>query len=278
MVTRVPAPDWVQLGPSFATLGITPDPFGEEVTWAFAHRWVFRILASPQSGEPMLEAPKVGDDFFDGGAFAYWSALLNLLIYSFGWPRPDRGLRWWCDAGKPLTDPRLQLISEVWGSDGQLDWFAAWLWGTHQVVQTQLFEEVLGYRHDGIPVSVDREWIKGQALAADSAGIPAPVSMGGYDPMHLWPHAKGPLEVKRGELLWLPSEQSYRHATLLLDSMSGWYRALATVGGGLPSLAGGHSWYVDVIVKPVGWLGTFRRSGQTGLWFSGQHRYHLRGV
>ena len=41
--------------------------------------------------------------------------------------------------------------------------------------------------------------------------------------------------------------------------------------------AGHRSWHVDVLCRPVGWLGTYRRSRQSGVWFSGPHRYHQVG-
>lgn len=47
-------------------------------------------------------------------------------------------------------------------------------------------------------------------------------------------------------------------------------------GATLPSLGTG-SWHVDVVVKPMGWLGTFRRSWVTGLWFQGRHLIHAAG-
>ena len=31
-------------------------------------------------------------------------------------------------ADKPLDDPRLRMMAQVGEADGQLDWFAAWLW------------------------------------------------------------------------------------------------------------------------------------------------------
>jgi len=44
----------------------------------------------------------------------------------------------------------------------------------------------------------------------------------------------------------------------------------------LPDL-GERSWHVDVFAKPAGWLGTFRRSRETGLWFQGKHSIHIKG-
>lgn len=278
VITRVPIPAWVELGPSFDALRVTPDPFGEEIAWAFAYRWVFRILASPLSGEPMLEAPKRGDAGY--GAHAYWSALLNLLIYSFGWPRPDRGLRWWYEAGKPITDPRFQLTAELWDQDGQLDWFAAWLWTSQHMLQWQLrFEELVGYKQDETPVRVEPHWLRTQREAASEFGLNTPLGVeGDTDELHLSGHVAGPLQPLRGTARLFRTDPAQRRAVLLLDSMVGWYRALVTEGGTLPELPGVHSWYVDVIVKPVGWLGTFRRSLETGLWFSGRHSDHMRGV
>jgi hypothetical protein len=95
---------------------------------------VFKALASPFTHEPILAAPQRLEA---GSPLAYWSALLNLLIHSFGWARPDRGLRWWYDAGKPTDDPRLQLLSQVWDADRQLDWFAAWLWTTPSIFEAE---------------------------------------------------------------------------------------------------------------------------------------------
>ena len=63
----------------------------------------------------------------------------------------------------------------------------------------------------------------------------------------------------------------------LFDNMIGWYRGLSDAEGYLPKLKN-RSWYIDVFVKPVGWLGTYRRSRVTKLWFSGRHRFHTPGA
>jgi hypothetical protein len=68
-----------------------------------------------------------------------------------------------------------------------------------------------------------------------------------------------------------------RRAVLLLDSMMGWYRALVSETRSLPKPKG-HSWRLEVVVKPVGWLGTYRRSAETGLWFTGRHYVHVQAV
>lgn len=58
--------------------------------------------------------------------------------------------------------------------------------------------------------------------------------------------------------------------------MDAWYSDLMERGDALPT-TGIQSWKVDVFVKPVGFLGTYRKSFDTGLWFTGQHRHHLAG-
>jgi hypothetical protein len=36
-------------------------------------------------------------------------------------------------------------------------------------------------------------------------------------------------------------------------------------------------WRVEVVVEPVGWLGTYQRSPEMGYWYSGTHDLHLVG-
>lgn len=55
-----------------------------------------------------------------------------------------------------------------------------------------------------------------------------------------------------------------------------WYPALLNLDSELP-MRGVHSWKVEVHVDSVGLIGTFRRSAETGLWFSGKHRTHMMG-
>jgi hypothetical protein len=60
--------------------------------------------------------------------------------------------------------------------------------------------------------------------------------------------------------------------------MDAWYFDLADKAVTLPPPGGSHlSWFVDVYVRPVGHLGTYRRSTTTGLWYSGQHGIHMQG-
>jgi hypothetical protein len=140
-----------------------------------------------------------------------------------------------------------------------------------------MLTEVTGYLDTRSGASFDREWIESQRSVAAASGIPAPISDGGSDPLHLSYHCSAPLQEPVGEPVLLRSDLDRRQAVLRLDSMVGWYRALAEQGGTLPELDG-RSWHVDVVVRPVGWLGTYRLSRSSGLWFAGRHRFHTPGA
>jgi hypothetical protein len=84
---------------------------GEQAEWGYAIPQMYRILASPAAGHDLLRAPREGDGHFV--ATAYWSALLHLLTYSFGWIRPERGLLGWHHYGDPTDDTRLQMLAQM---------------------------------------------------------------------------------------------------------------------------------------------------------------------
>lgn len=271
LIERIDSPPWLNAGPR-----VNHEAFyeltGEQAEWGWAIPCLYGVLASPYSNRPFPQRPS---DSSHDLALGYWSALLHLLIYSFGWARPDRGMRWWYDSGKPVDDPRLRLLKDVWDEDGQLDAFVAWLWTTQQLADVDALEAIAGRTIDRASVPTDQEWLNKVTEAAASAGIASPAPYGGWDPLHLSNHCSGPLADVRSTPTLVRSDAEKRRAVLVTDSMVGWYRVLAGVD--LPDL-GDQSWRVDVISKPVGYLGTFRRSRDTGLWFSGKHRFHVRGV
>ncbi len=268
LIERVPLPEWLDGLEATEVQNL----FGEQAEWGFSIPWMSQVLASPRSLRPMLQAPAPGDHL-GPGALAYWSSLLHLLVYGFGWSQPGRGLRWWYEAGKPVDDPRLALISEVWDADGQLDWFAAWLWTTGACCY--LYRPI-GFTEESC-AEVDAGWLERVEGRIAGSRTPSPYG-GGSDPLHLTAHIGGPLQRRvrgRSQLTLHPTGR--RTAAFAVDSMTGWYRALAEDAGSLPGDDAGRSWDVDVVVRPVGWLGTFRRSRSTGLWYAGRHRNHLVG-
>jgi hypothetical protein len=65
-------------------------------------------------------------------------------------------------------------------------------------------------------------------------------------------------------------------AVLIVPGLLGSYAALRTAGSEL-LLVDGRSLRVSVYVQTTGLMGKFRRSRETGLWFSGWERYHSVG-
>ena len=266
--------------------------YGEQLEWGSAIPLVFRALAAPHVPAVMLRLT-------GRTAATYWASLLHLAVYSFGWARPDLALAHWYFSGRPDrdVDDRLALIEAVWVEDGRFEEFLALLlrsggpggwWnvlgepsgrvgGTGIPVVSS--STVLRAAPEDFVASVER-----RVIAADRSDGPdgpegSPL-VGGTDPLHLSSHLDGPLrviDITGGIRDRMVVDRPAGRAVVHLDGMLGWYRALAVLGAELPDL-GGRSWKVDVHVATVGHLGTFRRSRDTGLWFSGRHRYHLWGA
>jgi hypothetical protein len=269
LVTRRPPPQWLRSVVPDAAREAVIAKEGEGPGWGYAIPGLFRTLAAPLTFEPMPALGNPSERHPD--ALGYWAALYHMLIYSLGWARPDRGLRWWYDTGRPTDDPRLALLDQVWRRDGHLEDFALWVCRSTRAIPFHQLGEVTGYRDDGLPVEPHPDWLSGARGGAKS------LFDGGGDVYHLTDHRSAPLAEPRGKPLLLRSGAADRRAVLVVDSMVGWYRALVTETAKLPPLHD-RSWYVDVVVRPVGWLGTYRRSRASGLWFSGRHRHHTPGT
>lgn len=271
LLTRERRPAWTEADRQPAPEVTT----SEDPQWGWAIPMVMRAAAGPAWDARWPAAPDRTDP---DSAYGYWTALHHLLQYSFGWRRPDRGLRWWYDEDHPTDDRRLRLIAGTYLADGQLDWYAAWLWRWHENMRSYhqtVLHGLADAADDGIPIEVDREWLLSQESAAASSGIPDPLS-GGTDPLHLSSHAGGPVENVDAPVQMRRSGRGSRSGVLVCDSAVGWYRALFEEASKLPSISD-HRWRIDVVIKSIGWIGTYRRSPETGLWYVGDHRLHLRG-
>ena len=270
ILNRVPLPE----GPANTSEVDDETAFGEDSRWGFTIPWVYQTLAKPKAGLPMLQAPRRGDEFW-AGAHAYWGSLLHLLIYGFGWTRPDCGLRWWYDAGKPSNDPKLSLLRQVWDADGQLDWFAAWLWvGNNR----SYIRDATGGPNER-RVAVDSAWLRRVERSIEDSGVDAPYGgSGGSDPLHLTMHIDGPMR-RPHHLVGLgdAAVPELFGGTLHLDSMTGWYGVLLENRFTDLFDVTQENEKVEVVVDRVGSLGTFHRSPTTGLWYSGRHSVHLAG-
>ncbi|MBH0130561.1 hypothetical protein [Salinibacterium sp. NK8237] len=258
--------------------------------WEWAIAMPYRCLADPEHGLVMPASPDtISDDHQNYDRrfrqnLAYYTALQSFLTYSFGWTRHDKGLLWWFQQGLPTDDPRFALIKDIWFFDETLTGYLAW---SFQQMEHLAEQSILPLRSwakapDLQPLPVPEEWANKFREALRSSPW-----TGGSDPMHLWGghHAGAPSvggsfgdlnePLTRAQLFGV--DQKNRKTVFVADSINGWYARLAELGAGLPELAGGRSWNIEVFVKPIGFLGSYRRSRETGLWFSGQHRFHSVG-
>lgn len=244
---------------------------GGQREWYWGVPGVFSALAAPDYGHEVPAAPLESDPHEQSRG--YWAALHYILIYRLGWAHPERGLRRWYDDGKPVDDATLALVSEIWDRDGNLDAYLAWVMpGGANFLRGKGIEP--GFPGDdlgSIPV-LWREWHRRNTLQPNSDTHY--LSSSG-DPLHLTGHSGESGAPDLNSTLSVIS-RSGRRAVFITNTMDAWYFDLEAKHGALPDI-GGAVWRVDVFVRPVGFLGTFRRSSVTGLWFCGRHRTHISG-
>lgn len=201
---------------------------------------------------------------------AWWETLRYLLRRLVGWQCIPAGLAWWYEAGKPhFDDVRLRLILDRWDTRQELDFFAAREW------------ESRGWTGSG---EIETKWsVKDYEpcpgwLQALSRREPFPDHGpygGGSNPLHL-SHSdevglSSPIGSSSGH-----HDTKTRQAVLIVSDFSSWVTELTAFGASLPSL-GDRSWNVEVFDRRIGFLGLFRQSRVTSLWFQGKHSIHIRG-
>lgn len=263
-------------GPTFSRIEIPartaehPHEVGGQWEWCWAVALPYRVLAAPRSHLPMPARPRPDVDFFS--YLGYWGCLQSFLTYSLGWSRHDRGLLWWYEAGRPVEDPRFALIAGVWERDGLLERYFEWA-SRHPTAAAPLRNWTFDF--DTEPIELPRHWVERFARVREETSG----DLSGTTPegKHLeeGSHVGEPAsELDDGVMLI--TDVADRRALFRHGSVAGWYAALHRAAAALPDI-GERSWRVDVFVDPMGYLGSYRRSRITGLWFSGRHRYHSVG-
>lgn len=197
---------------------------------------------------------------------AFWTPLLHLTLGGLGWVRPDLGIKRWIEQKMPTDDPRLRVVRRWWGKDALTLVCRDVNWEVAEVAER-------------VAKSTDSAYLPWQALAdlvrAEEARCPdrpSGLHLSGHVGMQLLDEG-----LKAQRIVHGAPESMSTEAALLLETYDGWYRALARGGRDLPDRPDGRSWKVDVVVRPMGHLGTYRLSRVTGRWFAGRHRWHLLG-
>ncbi|MGI9468324.1 MAG: hypothetical protein ACR2OA_14485 [Rubripirellula sp.] len=203
-------------------------------------------------------------------ACAIWEPLHYLLKSLLGWQNPGKGLARWYQAGKPVSEsPLLQLVAQLWDKSGAVDYYAAWVWSS--VDPTTGEESSCRF--------TDQKWWD------DFHRRPPPAwhtpYHGGNNPLHLGHSDFDPFgEINQSwnlpANLDLHFDKDSHRSVLLVNHIGAWRDALVQAESRLPKI-GDHSWYVDVLDRQFGLLGTFRKSRVTGRWFLGKHKIHMQG-
>jgi len=244
-----------------------------------APRWflnipnVYAALAHPEGSHEFIKLPARGEDH-PGNAPAYWASLLYLLVYSFGWRSPAHGVQWWNANRFPTDDARFALIKQVWVDDGMFEFFYEWLMTTQPQFdfgedEADLMLEYSTYRGGS------RYAINGELPTLEGYHLPYG---GGTDPLHLSAHVSNHWARPSTDncALYLADDGS-PSGVLIADNWSSWWEHLRNSEDLALPHPTGRSWRIEVFVRRFGYVGTFRRSHETGRWFAGKHRYHIVG-
>jgi hypothetical protein len=252
---------------------------GDSGPWVWWLPLAWRAVADPSGDHPLPPPPSAqapthaGDHDQHAYAIAWWSPLLHLLFFGSGWVRPDLGLARWLERGQPDSDPVLRVIHRWWGP--RITDVLAWA-GREQVIRETAMQISSALQTSVTDVPMPDEW-------ANRRRSPEWDNVWGkdHDRLHLGDHPLSPIWTNHApgaHMVSASADARPPRAVLTLSSYQGWYKRLHRLGAKLPVRPDGGSWQVDVIVRPLGWLGSYRRSGLTGRWFSGRHRWHELGT
>lgn len=260
-----------------------PDPaiMGDEGPWPLYVPSMWRAIADP-SGQHRFPGWR-NDEFMAGPAF--WSPLPQLLQFSFGWRPLDGPHPAWVPEGPRIEmgtgalrlaeilqhghvpmlfdkpDPRVRFIKKVWGQS--LDVFGAWCLRDSDLLANLRAQRGSPFAPEAMPFV---NGLVGDELhLADHWGAPWIEPFASDDDDVLQDEGSAPFDEPTFVL------GAAGRATLVTDRYVGWYRVLTDFG------ASSAASEIDVIVKPVGWLGTYRRSKVTGIWHAGDHELHMLG-
>lgn len=253
----------------------------------FGYVDVLRAINNPEFSWVVPSDPK-GTDALPN-YIRYWFCLSAVLVGHLGWKYPAVGLAKWINKGMSEDNAILTQIRNLWGS-----YAASMMTEAGRNILRTIACQVLGINeateggavcsNKGMPQAnlLLRKSLD-EKLAADRKWA-APIQ--GVDILHLSPHVievlgAVPVNVSMnadgGSILHTASDSDDVRASLVLENDQPWHSTLVRTGEGLPLRSDGRSWRVDVTSKDYGYIGEFRKSRVTGLWFAGKHSSHMLG-
>lgn len=251
---------------------------GDDDPWT---RHIPTAWQAASTASPVVTLPRrPGREATHDELAAWWCPLLHLLIYGLGWRRPDRGLAAWQAKRWPLEDPILRLVDNWSGQDGVLD-FLAWV-ALRGGVQID-FSPYLDHGIEAASTPADR-LPDTSALSKRRESSDWRRSWGAESaPLRLMDHVGGPMVAPPGhgtdyfDSRYVSEDDVHAipRFQITSESYAGWYGDFFHY---MPHRgANGRSVRTEVVVKPIGWMGEFRRHSATGLWFRGRSFVHLWG-
>ena len=239
-----------------------PEAWQQAAAPELSHHQHRRPLPEPESPSELLAA--------HGPWIAYWAPLLHLTTFGLGWTTPDIGLWKWGELGRPTEDSVLATIAQRYGNDVEL--MTAWLCEVGPHLRHSAFEDQT-WRSVKIPAKLASRNLEVKRLPFYQA-----VFTGGGDPQHLVAHIRE-YEAGHEKPTALPVSISLGGEAVDYLLIGEEYRTLLSAlhSGIVPAATHGRSARVALMCPSVGWLGTYRKSRTTGLWFRGRHRWHLLG-
>lgn len=265
VITRVasPPPENIDKSTTFEYVNEYREFTGDQYEWGWALPAPFRALANPVAPTAFPRKPDESKDF--AGALSYWLSLQHLLVYRLGWCHPGVGMAELIERellrDNPEADDTVLLVKELWFEDGYLRNYLDWALTKPESFHFRRRTFVHAISEplpDEMPASAWKHSPFGLHLESSGGHYFQP----GGDP------------ASPGEIL--AYDQLNRSATILIEHARGWYETLCRLGEQLPPV-NDRSIKVNVYVKPIGFMGTYRQSRVTGLWFTGSHSIHMMG-
>lgn len=199
---------------------------------------------------------------------AYWAPLVSLMHHGLGWRRPDLGLWRWRHEGKSFDDPILTTLDRRYGTD--LDLMMSWL-----VIEGWYVKYGNRGQQDSsnTPLELKRYSESVRSSEAYQAAFgPDP------DSHHLGFHVE--MVQDSAAVTFVPAagagfDNQAVDQVLIAKRFHDAFTSLTN--GEVSEQTQNRSTRVAVVWPPGGWLGTYRCSGKTGLWFRGRHAVHELG-